>query len=219
MSDYRTDPQGTFDRARTGDNQAFLSLFECYEDRIRTNIRRKLRTLASARYDEDDVVQEIYKRVLKIRPKHLTVPESQASTEPQMVGSISDLNERHFKWLLAIAFHASIDLWRRNFHKDEPQVLQGVGGGGGTESACIDPQASDTSPTGHANRNEIKARIRRKLEKLNPRNKQLMELKLAGHSFKVISEKMRMTAAAVRKRYERLRKSLRFDEDLKQFMD
>ena len=202
MSDYSSDPQGTFERARAGDTQAFLDLFESHKDRIKTHIRRNLRKVVLSRYDEDDVVQEVYVKGLSMRPKNRGVAETVA------IESVRDLRERHFSWLLIIAVRASISLWRKNFKNQEPINHQQITGGRSPDSACIDVQASGTTPTKFLKRKERRHLINKAREKRDMWEQQMIDLKLADEPFAQIAAKLGMTVEAARKRWERLLKRL-----------
>ena len=221
MSDYSSDPQGTFEQARNGDKQAFISLLEYYKERLQLHIRRRLRHRETPRFNEDDIYNEICLRGMKIRPK------SRPVGEPQSAGNISEARERHFNWLLRFAKHTVIDLWRKNYgtqarNPHRETHLPGFGTGGATASSShvqFDIPADDSTPSVRARKNERDERLYDAKMSCDPDERQLIEFILAGESFQSIAKQLNIAVDTARKRWERLRKRLRLDDDFEGLTD
>lgn len=171
------------DRARGGDEAAIARVVGRYENIIRRAARGRLGPALRPTLDSMDIVQSVHKSLLL----GLRFNKFDIGSPEQLVALAMRIVQRKVA-----------RQWRRASRRPPPGI-------GDAEVLDALPDRTD-DPTTKVGGNE---RVRQLLADLEPTDRQLVELRLAGHSTAEVARRLGVDAAMLRVRLARLRKRLR----------
>jgi RNA polymerase sigma-70 factor (ECF subfamily) len=198
MAAVEPDTECLIGRARQGDNAACQQLLARYRDRLRRMVRVYLDRRVAARVDPSDVIQEALTEAAHKLPHYL-----------------QDLPLPFYPWLRRIAWERLIKVHRRHLRAGIRDATRETPGGLGLpdESAwdlAGKLVAPGTSPSNRVVRDETRARVRRALDQLAERDREVLVMRyLEQLSTKDIAAALETTEGAVKVRHLRALERLR----------
>ena len=177
-------------RIRGGDRSAAEELFARHRPRLRRMIMARLDERLASRVDPSDVVQDTMAIACRKLPEYL-----EGARFP------------FYPWLRQIAWDRLVDIHRQHLHANKRTVRQEVSLGLSEASAMqlADRLASSNSgPTAHLLREELRARVRSLLARLADGDREVLVLKhLEELSNSECAAVLGISVEAVKKRYLR----------------
>jgi RNA polymerase sigma-70 factor, ECF subfamily len=197
--------QDLIEQSARGDHAASQRLLAKYRRRVRHMVAVRIDSRLAGRIDPSDVVQDAFIEAFKRLPKYL-----QAKPMPFYPWL------RQIAWEQLVALHRHhLDVEKRSVRRETPQGM--VLSDASAIQLAERVAGAESSPTGHAIRKERCQRVRRALEQLRPRDREVLILRfLEQLSIKEIASVLRTSDAGVQMRQARALERLRglLDEDL-----
>jgi RNA polymerase sigma-70 factor (ECF subfamily) len=198
MSAVEPDTEHLIAQARQGDDAACQSLLGRHRDRLRRMVRVYLDRRLAARVDASDVIQEALTEAARKLP-----------------GYLHDLPLPFYPWLRRIAWERLVKVHRRHLRAGMRDAARETPGGMGLpdESAwdlAGKLVAPGTSPSNRVLRDEARAQVRRALDQLGPRDREVLVMRyLEQLSTKEIAAALDTTEGAIKVRHLRALERLR----------
>ena len=173
------------EEVHAGSDSAARRLVELYGDEIRRAARSRLNAKLRARFDTIDFTQEAWKSFFAGVPER---PRFKSAA--QLVAFIKRL-----------AGNKVIDEVRRQLYSDKRDIKREQAIGETQTTRMLASKAADPAEV-IADREELSHQLHR----LSPRDRQIIEFRLAGHSIEKIAEHFGIHARSVRRVFARIRR-------------
>jgi RNA polymerase sigma-70 factor (ECF subfamily) len=205
MNLYDQDPEGTFNKARAGDEESLAQIFEYYRNELRHFLRNKRMPGTEARADASDIIQDSFARALASLGRGN--PTDRKSKDPEKPFS----RDQAKAWLLTIVKRTCIDTNRhdcaqiRDSRKEVPNSIHP----GDSSRQGIDPIDSGSSPSSRLSRKERDERLKLEINQLPSEQREAVMLEYFNRfSRNQIADSLGIDVYEVRKRIERAEKRL-----------
>ena len=184
--------ESLLNRAEGGDELAVQQLIPLHRDRLRRMIGVHMDTRLAARLDPSDVIQEAAIEVSRRLPEYLKQREC-----------------AFYPWLRRIAWERLVCLHRQHVEARRRSVEREMDCDVQLPDESVMQladllQASQTSPSRHMIREELRHRVRAALKALGPQDREILVLRhLEQLTMKEVAEVLRVTVFAAQSRYRR----------------
>jgi RNA polymerase sigma-70 factor (ECF subfamily) len=174
--------------AGRGEREALDQLLDRHRDRLRQMIAVRMDRRLSARVDPSDIVQETFVEAARKLPEYA-----------------GELRSPFYLWLRQLAWRRLLDLSRKHISAGCRSVENQAEQGPLTEESAMQLAArlvaSQTSPSQHVQRKELRSRVRAALTRLEPSDQEVLVLRyLEELSAREIASILGITERAVRYR-------------------
>lgn len=175
-------------RMQAGDREAAALFMDRFEPRVRRRIRRRLNRVVRRLFDSQDLLSTVCRRLDRyVRSGRLT-----ATTEAELWSFVNRVVENAF-----IDKSRAYDRMRRS---------EGAEGAADRPHTC----ASDSTPAENAQNQDDHAMIRDRISRIaDPMDREITDLWIRGTPHGVIADLLGVSPARVRKRWQRIRQTLR----------
>lgn len=187
-----TETESLLNRAERGDESAVGQLIALHRSRLRRMIGVHMDTRLAARIDPSDVIQEAVIEVARRLPAYLKQREC-----------------AFYPWLRRIAWERLVWLHRHHIEARRRSVEREMDWEASLPDESVVQladllQASQTSPSRHVVREELRQRVRAALRALGPQDRGILVLRhLEQLAMKEIAEVLGVTLFAAQSRYRR----------------
>jgi RNA polymerase sigma-70 factor (ECF subfamily) len=198
MSVAEPDTEQLIEQARQGDDGARQALLARHRDRLRRMVRIYLDHRLAARVDPSDVIQEALTDAARKLPVYLV-----------------QLPLPFYPWLRRIAWERLVKIHRRHLRASMRDAAREVPGGVGLPDESAWDLASQliapgTSPSHRLMRDEARAQVRRALDQLGSRDREVLVMRyLEQLSTREIAAALDTTEGAIKVRHLRALERLR----------
>ncbi len=193
MTPARDDTEYLVGSLREGDEDALGSLLLRYRGRLQRDVDQRMDARMRGRLDASDVVQEAY-----------------LDASHRIGHFLKDDNVPFFIWLRQVTRQTLIDLYRRHLRSQRRDVRREVGLARSDDSAAAGTipgatlAADGSSPSQSVVRSETRGQIRAALSRLEPRDREVLELRhFQELTNQQVAQRLGVTQATASIRYVR----------------
>jgi RNA polymerase sigma-70 factor (ECF subfamily) len=191
MSHQRPDTDELLRRADAGDRSAAGQLLDRYRGRLRQMVAVRVDPRLAPRVDPSDVVQDALAEASRKLPRYLR-----------------DRPVAFYPWLRQIAWERLVHLHSQHVGAQKRSVMREYRGDFVPDQSALQLVdrlvAGGTSPSRRAAREELRQRVRRALQQLPPRYREVVILRhLEQLDFEEVAGVLGISQAATRSRYRR----------------
>jgi RNA polymerase sigma-70 factor (ECF subfamily) len=189
------DERVLLDLLRKGDEEAARKLFNAYAERLLSLARWRISQRMARRVDPEDIVQSVFRTFFtRVKSGHLTFEE-----QDDLSKLLVSITVR--KTLRQIAFHRAA--------KRDPAME--VAQDDSSAQSLPDVESVEPSPEAEVVFVDL---LEHFLARLEPRDRQILELRLQGYRTAEIAEKLNILDRTVRRTFEQIRAAAENDDDL-----